>query len=119
MNPNSRNAAFDDRAHPMSVTDAKRDLLEWGVCADAELHAQVTTSLSAVKQGAKGLIPWAAAGATGIGLLLRLVRGRGAGGERPKQKAKGSLLGMVLRGAIDVWPIVSVMMQSRKGRERS
>ena len=119
MNRNSRNAAFDDRGHPMSVADAKRDLLEWGVCADAELHAQVTTSLSAVKQGAKGLIPWAAAGATGIGLLLRLVRGRAPGDENPKQKVKRSLLGMMLRGAIEVWPIVSVMMQSRKGRERS
>jgi hypothetical protein len=106
-------------AAPATVAEAKRDLLEWGVRADAELHEQVTTSLSAVKQGAKGLIPWATLGATGIGLLMRLVRGRGGGSGKAKPKSKGSLLGMVLRGAMDVWPIVSVMMQSRKGRERT
>lgn len=102
---------------PATVAEAKRDLLEWGVRADTELHEQVTSSLSAVKRGAKGLIPWATLGATGIGLLMRVMRGRGgtrAG--KPKQKSKGSLLGMVLRGAIDLWPIVSVMMQSRKPR---
>ncbi len=99
-----------------TVAEAKRELLEWGVRADAELHSQVTTSLSSAKQGVKSLIPWATLGITGIGLLMRLLRGRGAASEKPKQRSKGSLLGTVFRGAIDAWPIVSMLMQSRKPR---
>ena len=104
---------YEQRNHGASVDEAKRDLLEWGVRADAELHEQVASSFSAVKSGAKGLLPWAAAGATGIGLLLRLI-GVGGGGKRTP--TKGSLLGSVIRGAVSVWPIVSVMMRSGKPR---
>ena len=101
-------SAHGGRSAAVSVEDAKRDLLEWGVRADVELQQQATASLAAVTANAKSLLPWAAIGATGIGLLLPLL-GRGR-----KARPKGSILGTVIRGAIGAWPIVSEMLRSRK-----
>ncbi len=100
--------SHEQRQAIASVEDAKRDLLDWGVRADVELQQQATASLAAVTASAKSLLPWAAIGATGIGLLIPLL-GRGR-----KARPKGSFLGTVIRGAIGAWPIVSEMLRSRK-----
>jgi hypothetical protein len=83
--------------------------MAWGVRADEELHAQVAASIASAKSSAKALIPWATLGATGISVLLRLVRGGGT-----KTKRRSSVLGTAIRGAIELWPIVSAMMQTRR-----
>ncbi len=92
---------------PRSVHDAKRELLEWSVLADAELHASLTASMASAKQSAQRAIPWAAAGVAGIGLVLRLL-----GGGRAREK-RGSMIGTVVRLGINLWPVWSGLLKRR------
>jgi hypothetical protein len=98
----------DGRGEKQTADEAKRELLEWSIRADEELHAQVTASLVAMKQSATRALPWAAAGAAGIGLLVRLI----GGGGKPREK-RSSATGTLVRLAIDLWPVWSSLFKRR------
>jgi len=95
----------------LSVEDAKSSLLDWGVDADAELHEQIHALTEGVRVGARKTVPWAVGGAAALGLLAMLFRRHAPRGRSPRA---GGWLGLGLRLAFQLWPIVSAILRCRE-----
>ncbi|MBY0312962.1 MAG: hypothetical protein K2W85_12900 [Phycisphaerales bacterium] len=103
------------------VAEAKRQLLDWGVSADAELKQQLADLREAVVGRARKARPWGVAMAAGAGLIGAMLlrkgkrrRGDGPRDSRDERGGRGLPIGQIIGIARVLAPIVLPMILKRR-----
>lgn len=107
------------------VAEAKRQLLDWGVSADADLKQQLTDLREALAGRARKATPWGVAMAAGAGLLGAMLlrkgkRRRGADGQqdtRDDRRGSGLPIGQIIGLVRLLAPIVMPIFIKRQKRD--
>lgn len=106
------------------VAEAKRQLLDWGVSADAEFKQQIADLREAIAGRARKARPWGVALAAGAGLIgaMLLRKGKRRRGDSPRDSrdergGRGLPIAQIIGIARVLAPIVLPMILKRRGRE--